>query len=302
MLSFLRVIKFAFQDIARNFSLSFMTVLILILMLLSVNAVIVVRVLTAQAVTSIKDQIDLSIFFEPGVSEANIADIRSHVESFPEVTNITYLTREEVLEEFKREHAASDEILASLEELGDNPLGPTLIIKAREPSDYEKIIASLNVPEYEALIEAKTFTDTEKAIDRIQAITTQVEQFSFGLSGLFAIIAFLIIFNTIKVGIYTQRIEISIKKLVGATNWFIRGPYLVEAVIFSLVATIVTYAFIILSARFLDPYIAVIFTTPSFLTGYFVSHILTLVPLQFFAVLLLTACTSLLAMRRYLRV
>ncbi len=302
MLSFLRVIKFAFQDMARNFSLSFMTVLILMLMLLSVNAVVVVRVLTAQAVSSIKEQIDLSIFFDHDVTESQIEDVKSHVNSFPEVTSVTYLTREEVLDAFKRQHEGSSDILSSIDELGSNPLGPTLIIKARDPSDYQKIITSLNVPEYEDSIEAKTFTDTEKAISRINAITTRVEQLSFGLSALFAIIAFLIIFNTIKVGIYTQRIEISIKKLVGATNWFIRGPYIVEATFFSLVAILLTMVFVFGAMRFLDPYIAIVFGTPSFLTGYFTSHILTLVPLQFFAVFTLTALTSLLAMRRYLRV
>ena len=302
MLSLLRVIKFAFQDMMRNFSLSFMTVLILMLMLLSVNTIIVIRILTTQAVLSINNQIDLSVFFDRDATEEQITDIQSHVKSFPEVTNVEYLTREEVLESFKREHEKSSEILASIEELGENPLGPTLIVKTREPKDYQKIISSLNVPEYEAVIEAKTFTDTEKAVNRIHAITTQVEQFSFGLSALFAFIAFLIIFNTIRVAIYTQRIEISIKKLVGATNWFIRGPYLVEAVFFSFIATLFTYAFVLASAGFLDPYIAIVFGVPSFLTQYFLSHLLTLTLVEFLAVLFLTSVTSLLAMRRYLRV
>lgn len=283
-------------------SLSFMTVLILILMLLSINTIIVIRVLTDQAVAAVKDQIDLSIFFDRDAAEAQIEDVKSHVNSFPEVTSMTFLTRDEVLEQFKKQHEDSSEILSSLAELGENPLGPTLIVKSRDPKDYEKIIASLNVPEYEEIIEAKTFTDTEYAIDRIHAITTQVKQFSIGLSAFFAFIAFLIIFNTIRVAIYTQRIEISIKKLVGATDWFIRGPYMVEALILSFIAAGVSYGLVMLSARFLDPYIAVVFQAPASLTIYFRAQMLTLVPLQFLAVLALTVMTSLLAMRRYLRV
>lgn len=302
MLALLRVIKFAFQDIVRNFSLSFMTVLILALMLLSINTILSIRVLTDQAVASVKDQIDLSIFFHPEATDAQIDDVKAHVNSFPEVESVVFLSSEEALAAFKKQHEGSREILSSLDELGENPLGATLIVKTRDPKDYQKIIESLNVPEYEEIIEAKTFTDTEKTIGRIHTITTQVERFSLGLSALFAFIAFLIIFNTIRVAIYTQRVEISIKKLVGATNWFIRGPYLAESLMFSIVATAAAYGFMLLATRFLDPYITVVFQTPALLTGYFQSHLLTLAPLQFFAVLVLTGMTSLLAMRKYLKV
>lgn len=302
MVGFFRIVKFAFQDIARNLSLSFMTVLILILMLLSINTLLVIRVLTDQAVASVKDKIDLSIFFKNDAKEKQIEEIKSHINSFPEVVKLTFITREQALESFKKEHSGNTEILSSLDELAQNPLGPSLVVKTRDPNDYKKITASLDVPEYAAIIEAKTFTDTEKTIDRIRAITKQVEQFSFGLSALFAFIAFLIIFNTIRVAVYTQRIEISIKRLVGATSWFIRGPYVVEALVFSLIATGMSYGFAILSTRFLDPYISVVFESRAFLTDYFSSNMVTIISLEFFAVLALTIFTSLLAMRKYLRV
>ncbi len=302
MTPLIRIIKFAFQDIARNWSLSTMTVCILTLMLLSVNTIILLRTLTEEATLVVKDQIDLSIFFDRSATDKQINDVRSHIGSFPEVTQMTFLTADQVLAQFKNDHKESPEILASLDELHDNPFGPTLIIKARDPSDYQKIITAIHVPEYEKIIEAKTFADTEKAIDRIHAITAQVEKFSIALSAIFALIACFIIFNTIGVAIFTQRTEISIKKLVGASNWFIQGPYLVEAGIFSLIAVGLTMGIVWVAVRFLDPYISVVFQTSSFLTSAFSSHILILVSAQFLAVLLLTLATSLLAMRRYLRV
>lgn len=301
MLGFFRIIKFAFQDMARNMSLSFMTVLILVLMLLSMNTLVVVRALTSQAITSVKNQIDVSIFFDHEVSDADVEEVRAYVDSFPEVTGIQYKSRDIVLEEFRNIHASNPDILASLDELGENPLGPTMIVKTREPSDYQKIITALTVPEYETLIEAKTFADTEKAIDRIGAVTNQVEKAVFVLSGLFAIIAFFVIFNTIRVAIYTQRREITIKKLVGATNWFVRGPYVVEAFIFSVISVCITAVVIFFAAGLLDPYIAVIFGEDRFLTQYFSSHIMVIAGLQFLGVLILTIATSGLAMRRYLR-
>ena len=302
MLSLLRVIKFAFQDMARNFGLSFMTVLILILMLLSINTLVVINVLTGEAVRLIKDQIDVSVYFSYDATDKEIQEIKSYTQSFPEVVNIDYFTREQVLEQFKTQHVDDKDVLAALNELNENPLGATMVIRTREPKDYAKIISALNVPEYENIIEAKSFGDTEKAIGRVHTITTNVEHFGYALSALFAVIALLIIFNTIRVAIYTQRIEIGIKKLVGATNWFVRGPYLVESLFFTCLSVAVTAAVVYFALRFLEPYVMVVFQKTGILTNYYLSHKMQLTGLQFIAVLFLTIFSSLLAMRRYLRV
>jgi len=302
MSSLPRIIKFSLQDIVRNASLSFMTVLILILMLLSINTLLIVRILTDESIQSVEDQIDVSIYFHPDATEAEISEVREYVGSFPEVVDETYLNRDYVLESFKEHYKDNEDIIASLEELGTNPLGPTMIVKTRDPKDYQKIIQALSIPEYENVIEAKTFGDTQKAIDRIGAITTQVERFTYALTALFAIIAFIIIFNTIRVAIYTQRAEIGIKRLVGATNWFIRGPYIVESFFFSFISIAFSYVIVHFVLRFLDPYIAVIFDKPELLTNYFYSNIVMLLGIQFLSVLLLTVFTSALAMRKYLKV
>jgi len=98
MRSFFRAIKFAFQDIFRNLSLSLMTILILILMLFSVNTLIIIKFFTSQATQSIKNQIDVSIFFSPEATDGQIAEAQDYIRSFPEVTGITYLDKEKVLD------------------------------------------------------------------------------------------------------------------------------------------------------------------------------------------------------------
>src|SRR3989338_276419 len=301
MRNLVRVIQFALQDIVRNLSLSLMTVLILVLMLLSVNTLVIIRFFTAQATQSIKDQIDVSVFFSHTATDEQIEEVRDYVKSSPEVVNLIYYTREQALEQFKTQYTGNENILASLAELEENPLGPTMIVKTRSPSDYDKIITALNIPEYEDIVVAKTFVDTERAIEMIDGITRQVERFSVILTALFGIIAFLIIFNTIRVAIYTQRIEITIKKLVGATNWFIRSPYVIESLIFSLVSVCAAYFLIKLSAGLIDPYVAVVFKRDWLLTDYLSSNILWLFGGQFLAVLALTIFSSFLAMNRHLR-
>ncbi len=301
MQSFLRIIKFAFQDLGRNFSLSFMTVFILVLMLLSVNTLWSLDVLTKEAVEAVKKQIDISIYFVPTATDKNVNEIKSYVGMFPEVTSIALQTKEEVLASFRAQHQTQTEALDALAELGTNPFGPTMIIKTKEPQDYQKIIDALNVPEYASLIEAKSFDNHEDAIQRLQNITNRIEKIGFGLTILFALISFLIIFNTIRVAINTQRMEINIKRLVGASNWFIRGPYLVESLVFTILSVAFTMGAVFLGLRWIDPYLAVVLPSGFSLTNYFQSNMLMLFGAQALAVLLLTVLSSSLAMRKQLR-
>jgi cell division transport system permease protein len=302
MTSFIRIIKFAFQDIARNLGLSFMTVFILLLMLLSINILWSVQVVTKEAAGLIKNQVNVSFYLVSGVTDRNITDLKNFIGSFQEVTNIQTQSRQQVLESFQKRHQMSQEVLDALKELGGNPFGPTLIVTARQPEDYKKIIDALDVPEYRPLIESKSFDGHEEAITTIQNITNRVENVGLGLSLIFAIISFMIIFNTIRVAIYTQRTEISIKRLVGANNWFIRGPYLIESAIFTLVSTILAGLIIFKSFALIDPYLSVVFPTGFSLTNYYHSHILTLILVQGGAVLFLTVLSSGLAMQKHLKV
>ena len=302
MRSFYRIAKFAFQDIVRNVGLSFMTVFILVLMLLSVNTLWSLDIVTKKAVQMVRDQVTVSFYLTSDVADQNVRELKSYISTFPEVLELKYLSREDVLKTFKKNHAYSPEISQALEELGGNPFGPTITVRTREPGDYKKIIEALSVPEYEPLIESKSFDGNEHALDQIQLITSRIERIGFGLSILFAVIAFLIIFNTIRVSIQSQRIEISIKRLVGANNWFIRGPYWLEAGIFTVISIAITIFAVFVSLSWLDPYIGIVFGYQFSLTDYYTSHMLYLFGIQALAVLSLTIISSSLAMRRQLKV
>ncbi|MFA6424471.1 MAG: permease-like cell division protein FtsX [Candidatus Magasanikbacteria bacterium] len=297
-----RILKFALQDIARNFGLSFMTVLILVLMLLSVNALWSVRVITNEAVNLIKDQVNVSVYFSAEAGDKNVSEINKYVSAFPEVVKVDLQSAEDVLTSFKQRHSQSKDILGALSELNSNPFGPTMIIKTKEPGDYKKIIKALSVPEYENLIEAKSFDEHESAIEKIQNITSRTEKVVAGLVLLFACISFLIVFNTVRSAIHTQRIEIGIKRLVGASNWFIRGPYLVESFMFSILSLAASIGLLYFALRFIDPYLSVVFPSGFSLTNYYNSNILYVFGVQFVCVLALTILSSGLAMRRQLRI
>lgn len=302
MSSFFRIIKFSFQDIFRNLGLSLMTVFVLMLMLLSLNALWSVDVVARQAVQAVKGQVNMSIFLRSKISDKNIAELQAYLRSFPLVTGVSLLSQQQALAAFKGRYQRQPEVLDALTELGENPFGPTLVVTAREPEQYKQILQALSVPEYDKLIEAKSYDEHQDAIERIQTITNRIEGFGYGLLAFFSIIAFLIIFNTIRVAIYTQRMEISIKRLVGANNWFIQGPYQVSALIFSFVSIALTMAIVWFGLRYIDPYVSEAFSSGFSLTNYYRSHILGLLGVQALMVVVLTVVSSTVAMRRQLKV
>lgn len=302
MAAILRIVKFAFQDIGRNIGLSCMTVFILILMLLSVNTLLTMDITTKESVRLVRDQVNVSLYLVESATDEQVKEIQNYVASFSEVNSVKVLSRDEVLESFRTRHQFSAEILQALAELGGNPFGPTIIVKTNQPGDYRVIMNAIAATDFDPLVEAKSFEGHEEALDRIQAITTRIERIGFGLALLFAIISFLIIFNTIRVAIHSQRIEISIKRLVGANNWFIRGPYLVESVIFTVVSVLITMIITYLALGWLDRYIGVVFPNGFSLTKYYNSHMLYVFGLQTLAVLMLTITSSMLAMHKQLKV
>jgi len=271
-------------------------------MLLSMNTLLFIRLVTTEATATVRDQIDVTVFLSDEATGDEVDEVYTYISSLPEVTQAVFKSSDEVLADFRELYKQNADILSSLDELNENPLGATIIIKTTSPADYATIIEQLSVPEYDTIVESKTFTDAQGAIEKIDAITTSIEKFSVALTAFFGIIAFLIIFNTVRVAIYTQRVEISIKKLVGATNWFVRGPYICESLFFSILSTFIAVVIVYFTIGLLDPYIGVVLGNNTFLTNYYISHILSLAGVQFGIVFFLTLVSSMLAMRRYLRV
>ena len=119
----------------------------------------------------------------------------------------------------------------------------------------------------------------------------------------FILIASLIVFNTIRVAIYTHRQEIGVMKLVGATNWFIRSPFLLEAVVYGIIACVAGIAIVYPMLNFVQPYVNNFFLTTQFsLTGYFTDNFWAIFGLELLMIILINIISSSVAIRKYLKV
>lgn len=302
MLSFLRIIKFSFQDILRNIWLSIVTITILTLALFSINILLTVKLISENAVSAVKEKINISLYFKADASEATILDVRQRVEVMDDVKSTVFIPKNIALDNFRNNNKNNPEILNALKELGKNPLSPSLIITPKDFDNSAHLITVLKMLESDA-IESRDFSNNSVILEKINFISARVNEIGLFLILIFILTSLLVVYNAIRVAIYTHRQEIEIMRLVGASNFFIYTPYLFSAFIYALVSIFVIIISFYPFLTILQPYLEVFFTGYSVnILTYYVDNFLLIFGLEFLAVFLITLLASLLAARKYAKV
>lgn len=280
-----------------------MTVFILVLTLFSVSLVYTLNVVADNAIKAVKDKVDIDLFFDPTVPEDKILAAKADIESYSEVKDVKYISQSEALERFKKEHEKEPIIQESISEMEKNPLPATLVVRAKRLEDYSKIIVTLDNSDYSHLITTRDFEDNQVVIDRLSNITKRIYQVGIGVSLIFVIIAVLVVFNAIRMNIYTQREELGIKRLVGATGLFIRMPFVVESIMYALLASIITILIVYPLLSAVAPYINTLFEGYDFdMFSYFTANFWKIFGFQVLIAVVISVISSMIAIGRYLRV
>ncbi len=301
-LSLFRIIKFSFQDITRNIWLSMVTVIILILALFSVNMLLVVKIIGTAAVGAVKDKIDISLYINPESDEMEVLALKSQISRLSEVKEVKYISKESALEYFKEKNSDNPEVLQALRELGKNPLTPTLVISPNNVEKSDSLIHELNKIESD-IIESRNFTDHKQLLAKINSVTDKVTKAGIFLSLVFLLITLMVIFNSVRVAIYTHNTEIAIMRLVGAPNSFIFWPFLLSGIIYALVGIIAIVFMFYPFLSLLQPYLETFFVGYNIdMVDYFNKNFLQIFGLQFALIALINMVASWWAVRRYAQV
>lgn len=302
LLSISRIFRFAFQSFVRNIWLSIVTVTITVLTVLSLTVLVLVNVVAGQAVISIKERVDISLYFEAGTKEDQVLLIQDQIEKIQDVKQVNYISADDALEKFKQTHSQDELIQEALDEIEENPLGPVLVVKAQELDDYPIILQSIQDFKIDELTKEIDYDDHEIIINKIELISQKIKQFALIFSLIFAVISLLVVFNTVRVGIYVHRDEISIMKLVGASNWFVRGPFLVETVLYAIFGCLIFWILFYLTLGFVNPLVAGFFAEIDFnIIQYILSNFFYIFGFELLAIAMLNIISSMLAMGRYLK-
>lgn len=304
LISFLRAIKFAFQDFYRNIWLSFVTIVILVLSFLSVSFLIIFSVIANETIKNIENKVDISVYFKPEIAETEISRAELQLLALPWAKNIKHLSKEQSLEEFKIKHSDNKNLMEALKELDSNPLGVTLIVTAKDINGYKNIINTLSGNDFKDKIQNTNFNDYNKAIDNLTFINRKIKKAGLIACILFALISILVVFYTIKISIYTHKDEIIIMKLVGADNFFIKAPFLLECIIYTCLACAIALILFLplLKLRFFGSYIDSFFAGTEFNSiKYLQKNIFYIAGWQLIGALILNLISSSLALRKYLK-
>lgn len=239
-----RIIKSGWQSFTRNYWLSTATVAVMILALFIMAGLMLFNVMTQAIVTNLEGRVDVSVYFNKDTEEAKVLAVRQELVGLPEVKSVDYVSQDEALKNFQERHKENAVLLQSLQELDQNPLEASLNIKANNASQYETISNYLSQDRFKGLIDKVNFKQNQDIISRLTRLTGNIQLGGFVVSLFLGLLAVLVSFNTVRLTMYTWRDEISVMRFVGASNWFIRGPFVVEGILYGIVSAIATIVLI----------------------------------------------------------
>lgn len=302
-----RIVRSGFYSFWRNGFVSLSSILVMVVTLFVIGSTIFLGAILGSTLNQIKEKVDVNVYFVTTAGEEEILTIKKNLEQLPEVAPpVVYVSREEVLAEFKKRHQNDEFTLQALDELGENPLGATLNIKAKDPSQYEGIVKFLNnksalSSEGTSIIDKVNYYQNKEAIDRLTNITNSAHRLGFILTLFLIVISVLITFNTLRLVIYMSRDEISVMRLVGASTNYIRGPFFVAGAIYGFISAIITLILFYPITIWLGK------TTENFFVGlnifhYYVSNFGEIFLIIIGSGIAIGAISSFLAVRKYLKV
>lgn len=240
-----RIIRSGYYNFMRSGFTSLASVLVMSIALFVIGGLIILQATLHSSLDSIKNKVDVTVYFVPGTDENAIFQIEANVKKIPEVGDVSYTSSDVALLNFKEKHSNDYLTLQALDELTENPLGASLNIRAKDPSQYESIVrffekdVSLTKDSF-SVIDKVDYHDNKLVIDRLNAIISGAEGLGFAISLVLVLISLAITFNTIRLIIYMSKEEISVMRLVGAGTKYIRGPFIVSGVLVGLLSSFIT--------------------------------------------------------------
>ena len=296
-----RIIKSGVISFWRNRWVSLATILVMVLALFMVGALLFSNVLLSSALSRLEDKVDISIYFRTDAPESEIKNLLSSLSGLPQVKEVEYVSREQALEDFKKRHQNNSLVTRSLDELEDNPLGASLNVKAKDLGQYEAIARFFEAGIFSSIIDKVNYFQNQLIIDRLSGILGASRQVGMGASAVLALVAVFVVFNTIRLAIYTNREEISVMRLVGAKNNYIRGPYIVEGVLYGVIAAVSAMIIFYPLTLWLGPQAERFFGGPD-LFSYYLENFFEIFAILLFVGVFLGVISGWIAVKRYLKI
>ena len=298
-----RLVKSGVTNFFRNIWISIAATSMVTITLFIISTMIILYTLAYLAVQNSTDKIGVvTAYFNQQTTDKEMQNVKQEVEAMHGVREVVYTSQETAIERFKELHKNEPALLASLDEFGnsDNPIPASLGVKAVTLNDYSSIYSLLQGDRFKPYFEK--VRDNQKVIDKLNNIISLISKFGLLLALIFFLVTILVTFNTIRFTIYNRREEVEIMRLVGATNWYIRWPFLIEGIMYGIFATILTSLVVwgiltLLSSR-IEQFLSISVLGSSLLSTLFWQILV----INLATSIILGAVASTIAMRKYLKI
>lgn len=242
-LTFVRMCRYGVNNFSRNTWLTIAATAVMTITLLIIFMTLSARNVLVDSLADLSKKVDMSIYIQKDTEAKDVAKIKREIEKIPSVTSVTYITPEEARADYAEQNKGDSEVLDALNE-ASNEFWGTYRISIEDINDTS---ALTNFVKTNALLKkhidpdkAPSFAgDRRTAIQNIGRGVGFAEKVGLGASVVFIIISSLIVFNTIRMAIFNRKEEIQMMKLIGADRSFIRGPFIVEAIVYGFIAALV---------------------------------------------------------------
>lgn len=304
-ITFSRIVKTGCINFVRNASLSIAAMAVMLITLTIILFSFIANATFSNTIQQISDKIDISVYLKDSVTAPQKDNLIKELEQNSNVKSVTYISKDQALKTYKQQNASNVDLLVAISQT-DNPLPATLNIKPIDPNKINDIKTVLDKPEVKALQSDQTSYsgDRKEAIDKIAHATSFFRK--AGVAGVlvFALISVLIIFNTIRMAIFNRRDEIQIMRLLGASTSYIRGPFVVESVLYGVISAIISVVllnglFVASSSTLQASSLGLLDINYSY--EYFSKHFWLFLTVQLAIGILIGAASSVVATRRYLK-
>lgn len=300
-----RIIKTGCQNFVRNLTLAIAAIAVMLITLTIILFSVIANATFTNTIKQITDRIDISVYLKDDVTDATREKLIADLKNIENVREVEYVSKDAALEDYKKANQDNLDLLLAISQT-DNPLPASLRLKPKDPNRIEEIRTFLEQENIKALQSDETSYsgDRKEAIDKITSATRFLGQ--AGVVGviIFTVVSMLIIFNTIRMAIFNRRDELQIMRLLGASTSFIRGPFVVETIIYGIIAgllsvTICETLFSVSANAFGASSLGLLDIT--FANDYFAKHFWLILTVQLAIGILIGAASSMIATRRYLK-
>ena len=302
---FKRVVRAGWLNFRRNGLISYAAILVTTITLSVITALFLFQAALNTTIASLQNKVDIAVYFTIDAPEDSILKLKSTLEKLPEVAEVEYSSADEQVVEFRTRHADDYLTLQALDELGDNPFGGTIRIRAKESTQYESIAQVLEGDNQIArsnadIIERINYSQNKLVIERLNNLISTARRVGLALSVILSVISIIIMYTTIRLTMYIAREEIGIMRLVGASGAYVRAPFLVEGMLYGALAWLLSFIIFMLTTYFLADRLENILGFN--LYSYYTNNFFQIGGSVLLIGLFLGIVSSMLAVRRYLNV